>query len=42
MVRDATADYSDEAMQAALNVNMPHYAGAVVDAEGIVASLATL
>jgi len=42
VVRDATADYSDEAMHAALNVNMPHYAGAVVDAEGVVASLAAL
>src|SRR6202008_1303985 len=30
MVRDATADYSDEAMHAALDVNIPNYASAVV------------
>jgi len=29
VVRDATADYSDEAMRAALNVNIPHYASAI-------------
>jgi nicotinamidase-related amidase len=42
VVRDATADYSDEAMHAALNVNTPHYAGAIVDAEEIVASISAL
>jgi ureidoacrylate peracid hydrolase len=30
MVRDATADYSDDAMHAALDVNIPNYASAVV------------
>jgi hypothetical protein len=39
VVRDATADYSDEAMHAALNVNIAHYASAIVDAKEIVASI---
>ena len=30
MVRDATTDYSDEAMHAALDVNIPNYANAIV------------
>jgi nicotinamidase-related amidase len=32
MVRDATADYSDEHMHAALDVNIPSYASAIVTA----------
>src|SRR4030095_15264508 len=36
MVRDATADYSDDAMHAALDVNIPNYAGAVVTTEELV------
>jgi hypothetical protein len=36
MVRDATADYSDDAMHAALDVNIPNYASAVVTASEIV------
>jgi ureidoacrylate peracid hydrolase len=36
MVRDATADYSDEEMRAALDVNMPNYASAVVTTREIV------
>ena len=42
VVRDATADYSDEKMHAALDVNLPNYASAIVTAEEIVASIATL
>ena len=42
VVRDATADYSDEMMQAALDVNMPNYASAIVSTEEIVAAIATL
>jgi nicotinamidase-related amidase len=42
VVRDATADYSDEAMRAALDVNIPNYASAVVRTEEIVASMAAL
>jgi nicotinamidase-related amidase len=30
MVKDATADYSDEEMHAALDVNIPNYASAIV------------
>src|SRR5277367_1925249 len=30
VVKDATADYSDEMMHAALEINMPNYASAVV------------
>jgi nicotinamidase-related amidase len=36
MVRDATADYSDDAMHAALDVNIPNYASAVVTTSEIV------
>ena len=42
VVRDATSDYSDEAMNAALSVNLPHYASAIVGAEEIVASISAL
>ena len=42
VVRDATADYSDEKMHAALDINLPNYASAIVTAEEIVASIATL
>jgi ureidoacrylate peracid hydrolase len=36
MVRDATADYSDDAMHAALDVNIPNYASAVVTTNEVV------
>jgi len=36
VVRDATADYSDEEMHAALDINIPNYATAVVSATEIV------
>ena len=39
VVRDATADYSDEQMHAALDVNIPRYAGAMVTANEIVDQL---
>ena len=42
VVRDATADYSDETMHAALDINLPHYASAIVDAAEIVASISAL
>lgn len=42
MVRDATADYSDEEMHAALDVNLPNYASAIVTTDEIVASIASL
>jgi nicotinamidase-related amidase len=40
--RDATADYSDEMMHAALDVNMPNYASAIAGTEELVAAIATL
>jgi hypothetical protein len=40
--KDATADYSDEAMHAALDINIPNYASAVVSTEEIVASISVL
>ena len=42
VVRDATADYSDETMHAALDVNLPNYASAIVSTEEIVASISAL
>ena len=42
VVRDATADYSDEAMHAALDVNIPNYASAIVGTEEIAASILAL
>ena len=42
VTRDATADYSDEMMHAALDLNMPSYASAIVSTEEIVAALAAL
>ena len=42
MVKDATADYSDEEMHAALDVNIPNYASAVVSTNEIVDSISAL
>lgn len=42
MVKDATADYSDREMYAALEVNIPNYANAIVTTDEIVKSLASL
>ena len=42
VVNDATADYSDEMMHAALNINIPNYANAVASTEEIVGAIATL
>ena len=39
VVRDATADYSDREMRAALEVNIPNYANAVVSTEEVVDSI---
>ncbi|HMF22818.1 MAG TPA: isochorismatase family cysteine hydrolase [Pseudolabrys sp.] len=41
-VKDATADYSGEMMHAALNINMPNYASAIVSTEEIVTALTTI
>jgi nicotinamidase-related amidase len=42
VVKDATADYSDEEMHAALDVNIPNYASAIVTTEQIVDVLSRL
>jgi len=42
VVKDATASYSDEHMHAALEVNIPNYASAVVSTDEIVGNLAAL
>lgn len=42
MVKDATADYSDEEMHAALDINIPNYASTVVTTNEIVDSIAAL
>ena len=39
---DATAAYSDREMQAALEVNIPNYAGAVVTPDEIAIALSSL
>ncbi len=36
VVKDATADYSDKEMQAALDINLPNYASAIVTTDEIV------
>jgi nicotinamidase-related amidase len=40
VVRDAVADYSDEMMHAALELNMPNYASAIVTTEEVLSALA--
>ena len=42
MVKDATASYSDKEMQAALDINIPNYATAIVTTTKIVDSLSGL
>jgi nicotinamidase-related amidase len=42
VVRDATADYSDEEMHAALDINIPNYARAIVTTAEIVDSISSL
>jgi nicotinamidase-related amidase len=42
IVRDATADYSDEEMHAALDVNIPNYTSAIVMTDEVVDSICSL
>jgi nicotinamidase-related amidase len=42
VVKDATADYSDKEMHAALDVNLPNYATAIVSTNEIVDSISSL
>jgi ureidoacrylate peracid hydrolase len=39
MVKDAAADYSDEEMHTALEINIPNYATAVVTTEELVRAI---
>jgi len=39
VVRDATADYSDEMMHAALDINLPNYVGAIVTTDEVITSI---
>ena len=42
VVKDATADYSDEMMHAALDINLPNYASAVVTTKELIVSISSL
>jgi len=42
VVKDTTADYSDEMMHAALDINMPNYASAIVTTRELVDSLSSV
>ena len=42
VVKDATADYSDNEMHAALEVNIPNYASAIVSTSDVIDSIASL
>ena len=42
VVKDATADYSDAEMHAALNINIPNYASAVVATNEMVDAIHSL
>ena len=42
VVRDATASYSDEEMHAALDINIPNYASAIVTTQEVVNSISSL
>jgi hypothetical protein len=39
VVKDATADYSDEMMHAALDINLPNYASAIATTDEVIASI---
>ena len=41
VVKDATASYSDKEMQAALDINIPNYASAIVTTNEIVALISS-
>ena len=41
LVKDATADYSDEEMHAALDVNIPNYASALVTTDEVIDSISS-
>jgi nicotinamidase-related amidase len=42
MVKDATADYTEDQMHAALDINIPNYASAVISTSQIVEAISSL
>ena len=42
VVKDATADYSEEMMHAALHLNIPNYANAIVNTDEVVETISSL
>ena len=42
VVKDATANYSDEMMHAALDINMPNYASAIVETREVIDAIFSL
>jgi len=42
VVRDAVADFSQEEMRAALDINLPNYASAIIGTEEVVDLIASL
>jgi nicotinamidase-related amidase len=42
LVKDATADYSQDRMHAALDINLPNYASAIVTTNEVIASISSL
>lgn len=42
VVKDAVADYSDEEMHAALDINIPNYANGVVTTNKVIESISSL
>jgi ureidoacrylate peracid hydrolase len=42
VVKDATADYSDQEMHAALDINIPNYASAIMTTKEVVDSISSL
>ena len=42
MLENATVDYSDEMMHAALDINIPNYANAIVTADEMVDAISSL
>jgi ureidoacrylate peracid hydrolase len=42
VVKDATADYSEKEMQAALDINIPNYASAIVTTTELVELISSI
>ena len=42
VVKDATADYSEEMMHAAFDINLPNYANAIVTTSEVLESISSL